>query len=223
MGDRNERVNIYLSASDNERLIARGGESNGNLTQVHLIQSNDKLRRGQDDMRLSLAANLNKIADLEDEEDRLEKSIVNLRGFAKNLGAMNRINEKLVKKNMAFQGKTRALLSDKYDSLYRIMCHHVFMLIGFVVGMFILWMFNFVEFGTCVSEVTLHGTIVMVFMFTFREEFQHVKSIRGVMDLKDTEYYTLYKRCQPSITELEEELKDIKKGNDFLNDLLDRQ
>ena len=136
---------------------------------------------------------------------------------------MNRINESLAKKYSAFQGRTRILLTDNYNALYYIAIHQVIILFGFV-GMFIIfWWFNIVTFGYAVLESILQGFLVGGFLFKFRKEFQHVKSVIHQPDFKTTEYFTLYQKCQPGITELEEELKEIKKGNDFLNDLIDLQ
>jgi Asp-tRNA(Asn)/Glu-tRNA(Gln) amidotransferase C subunit len=206
-----ERVNIYLS---NSEVTSLNELSEKNMTQVYIIKTNDKLRKDQSIMSQIISSRDIKISELEDDSERMEISITNLRGFVKNFGEMNKINEQLVKKYTTFQDKTRILLADKYNVILHIKWFQYGTL--FVCGLLniIIWLFNIISFGMALSSVLIYWTLMLTFMFKFHEFRQ---------DIKNTEYFILYHRCQPSIKELEEDLKKIKKGNDFLNDLIDLQ
>ena len=123
----------------------------------------------------------------------------------------------------SFQKKTNALLAGEYKLFHKVVYDRVLELVIYSFVCMGLYWFGVVDFGVMVSGIMAQITLFLGFMRTFAIDFKFIKSVRCPLNLKNTEYYVLFQRCQPLITETEEELKEIKKGNDFLNDLIDLQ
>ena len=202
-----DRVNIYLSNVEVERLNKKPTE---NMAQVYLIQNNDKMKKDQIAMEKIIQRHEDKINELEDEIERLETSAVNLRGFVKNVGEMNKINNQLSSTYKTFQEKTGSLLKDQHIVIQSVGTHQILSFASIISLMFILWWFNGVDFSHVVFEISMQGAIFASFYINFNKHFSDAKH-----------YIALQKKYNAIIKESHDELKEAEKGNDFLNDLVD--
>lgn len=223
MDDSSKHINIYLSPDDKSRMDAKKVESPENMSQAYLIQSYDKMRREFDTLKIELGEKTRECETLEEDNERMEKTVTNIKGFVKNLGEMYKKNDQLKKRYSKFQNETSILLADSYNTIYRLVCDKVCTLLTIMGICLILWYFNCMTFSDIVFTATLDLSLMAVSLYTFRLECSYIKDIRVTPNIKDTKYHILRQKYMPVINDLDAELTELEKGNEFLNDLIDMQ
>lgn len=218
-----KQINIYLSDADKTEMNKKAVESTENMSQQYIILSHDKMRIANEQLSEELAELQRKCDELEEDNERMEKTVMNLKGFVKNIGEMNKLNIQLKKTYAKFQNESRNLIVDNYNTIYKLLCDKaVSMCIIFIVYM-ILWFMNCVSFVDVVLSVTLDSVLIMFTFRSFRYECSYVKDIRYAPDIKDTKYHAIHHKYATVISEKMSALAEIEKGNEFFNDLIDMQ
>ena len=218
-----KQINIYLSDADKTEMNKKAVESTENMSQKYIILSHDKMRIANEQLSEELAELQRKCDEFEEDNERMEKTVMNLKGFVKNIGEMNKLNIQLKNTYTKFQNESRNLIVDNYNTIYKLLCDKVAsMCISFIVYM-ILWFMNCASFVYVVLLVTLDAALIMFTFLSFCNEFSYVKDIRYAPDIKDTKYHVIQHKYAPVISEKTSALAKIEKGNEFLNDLIDMQ
>lgn len=210
-------VNIYLNREE------RFKNSTNNECQAYIINSHDKMLQEYNSMKRELEYANNKIYELEGENDRLEKSLINLRGFVKNLSEMNKVNRNLYKKYAEFQNETRTLLMNQYAIVHQF-TYDMYLDTAFVLAICaILYWFKFISMIDLIFTLTFKFGMFTVKICNYQKYMPYIKNIFKKINLNDTPYYDVSKKMLPKIQVIQDELKNIEAGNNFLNDLIDLQ
>lgn len=219
-----KQINIYLSDADKTEMNKKAVESTENMIQQYIILSHDKMRIANEQLSEELAELQRKCDELEEDNERMEKTTMNLKEFVKNMRKMNKLNIQLKKTYAKFQNESRNLIVDNYKTIYRLLIDKAASLCGFFIVYMILWFTNCASF---VDVVIISMPNFILNMFTFRSfynECSYVKGIRYVLlDIKDTKYHVIHNKYAPVISEKMSALAEIEKDNEFLNDLIDMQ
>ena len=161
--------------------------------------------------------------ELDEDNESMKETVMNLKVFVKNIGEMNKLNIQIKKTYEKFQNESRNLIVDNYNTIYKLICAKaVLMCIIFIVYVFLRFM-NCVSFLDVVLSVTLYAALIMFTSRLFCNECSYVKDIRYAPDIKDTKYHVIHNKYTPVISEKMAALAEIEKDNEFLNDLIDIQ
>lgn len=221
--------NIYLSTKDtpteNISVVQAARNNAGKYTssQQYIIQRFEHMSKAYEQTKDELTEASIRCDLLEEDNERMEKSITNLRGFVKNMAEMNRMNDKLKKKYDKFQSETKDLLVVNYTLVYQLVYDRLFMTSIVAILCVLLCYFNYMTLRNVSIIIFLEFTLMFITFTSFREECSFIKSIRVSPHIKDTKYQVLHQRYMATIKEISVELHDAEKGNDFLNDLIDLQ
>ena len=113
-----KQINIYLSDADKTEMNKKAVESTENMSQQYIILSHDKMRIANEQLSEKLAELQRKCEELEEDNESMEKTVMNLKGFVKNIGEMNKLNIQLKKTYAKFQNESRNLIVDNYNTIY---------------------------------------------------------------------------------------------------------
>lgn len=218
-----KQINIYLSDADKTEMNKKAVESTENMIQQYIILSHDKMRIANEQLSEELAELQRKCDELEEDNERMEKTVMNLKGFVKNIGEMNKLNIQLKKTYAKFQKESRNLIVDNYNTIYKLLCDKAASMCIIFIVYIILWFMNCASFVDVVLSVTLNAALIMFTFRSFRYECSYVKDIRYAPDIKDTKYHAIHHKYATVISEKMSALAEIEKGNEFFNDLIDMQ
>ena len=96
-------VSIYLS--ENDKIGSRNSQSDSST--AYILRSHDNMLESYTKMKSELEVVTGEKFILEEENERMEKSLSNLKGFVKNLAIMRRLNSELLKKYIKYQNDTK--------------------------------------------------------------------------------------------------------------------
>lgn len=218
-----KQINIYLSDADKTEMNKKAVESTENMSQQYIILSHDKMRIANEQLSEELAELQRKCDELEEDNERMEKTVMNLKGFVKNIGEINKLNIQLKKTYAKFQNESRNLIVDNYNTIYKLLCDKAASMCIIFIVYVILWFMNCVSFVDVVLSVTLDAVLIMFTFRSFCNECSYVKDIRYAPDIKDTKYHAIHHKYASVISEKMSALAEIEKGNEFINDLIDMQ
>lgn len=218
-----KHINIYLSDTDKTDMSKNAAKSHDNMSHQYIILSHDKMRVEYDLMTRDLAILRVRHDELEEESERMEKTITNLKGFVKNIGEMNKLNSQLKKSYSNFQNETRTIAMSNYSTIYWLVCDKVLSLFVLFTMYVMLWFMNCVTFVDITLATVLDILVIGLTMYSFREEFSFIKYSWAAPKLSDTPYKVIHQKYMPVINEKMSELAELEKGNEFLNDLIDLQ
>jgi hypothetical protein len=218
-----KQINIYLSDVDKTEMNKKAIESSENMSQQYIILSHDKMRIDRDLLNDELAELRRKYDELEDDNDQMEKTIINLKGFVKNIGEMNKLNSQINNTYSKFQTESRNLIIDNYNIIYKLI-RTTAVSIGVIFIVYIILLFmNYVTMSDIGILVALYGTLALFIVPSFYNKCPYVKDIRYVLKIKDTDYHIIHHKYHHIICDKMMELTKIENGNAFLNDLIDMQ
>ena len=221
--------NIYLSTKDNPTGThdadkhQKKFDRKTNSSQQYIIQRFEQMSKSYDELKQELAEKCMLCDSLMADNESMEKSITNLRGFVKNMAEMNRMNEKLKKKYAKFQSETKDLLVVNYNLIYKLAYDKLVMAGIMVILCALLCYFNCLTLRNASLMIFMEFTLMYITFSSFKQECSFIKSISAYPNIKNTKYQVLHQKNMPSIKEISEELHDAEKGNDFLNDLIELQ
>lgn len=212
-------INIYLSRTEKTNL-SKTTDNSSNASQAYIIASHDKMLRDYNRIKEDLSIMTAERDMLEEENERMEKSLTNLKGFVKNLALMNGLNKTLVKKYTKYQNDTYILLVEQYELVFHLI-HDVMMELLLLFLIYIsLWYFGFISFLDVVGVAMFKGTITAYKWTFYKTKVQHIKNIRSPPKIEDTKFHNIRKKNMNSIDEKLGEIKELESGNAFLSDPL---
>lgn len=213
---KHDNVNIYLSTTDTQKL-----ENGSSKNEMYLIMTYDKMRQDYDNQKKCLVKFESDIAALEDDNDHMERSIQNLRGYVKNMSELAKLNKSISDKYKAYQADTESIAVANYQIIKSMITKNIAMMFIISVAYFLLWAFDVIYFEEIVFNLGIVLPIVGIYTYGFRQNYWCVANMFKRVDVKHTMYYNIKQTYVTAINNKLEEIVEITKGNDFLNDLVD--
>jgi len=201
---RRNPVNIYLSDAEMK-------ESKSSDGMEYIIAQNNKMVAERDEMKLQIILITTELREITEENEQNEKTIINLKGFVKNLGEINKSHIEISNYRRLYQKDTAALLKSNYNMYAALIFMFVAILMCEVV-VHLICSFAFTVF----VDITYMSVIVMM-----RHEIKD--AWRNTIHKKNKKYDELCRNWVSVLCESQKELKALNDGNDFLNDLIDVQ
>lgn len=193
-------VNIFLSEHEMKSM------KDANDATEYLIMQNNKILQERDRMKEELARTKARLDDIIEDADRDEKRIINLKGFAKNLAELNATRITMADYYRLYQNDTARLLKHQYEE-------YTFLVLT-MLGLFLCELLSLVFGATGITFVMF--VIALIFM---RHMIKSVWS--DVLNGKNLRYDDLVLKWVDIIRGCKKDVKEITKGNDFLDELID--
>jgi hypothetical protein len=209
-------VSIYLS--ENDKIVSRNSQSDSST--AYILRSHDNMLESYTKMKSELEAVNGEKFILEEENERMEKSLSNLKGFVKNLAIMRRLNSELLKKYIKYQNDTKNLLMEQYEITASVVYDNVMELILILVIYLFLYYFGLVRFIEMVLFIVLKGSFNLVKWTIYTRQLPYIKMAFKCIDIVDTKLYIIEQKNKQYINDRMTELKEIEKANEFLTDPL---
>ncbi len=171
------------------------------------------------------------LKEIEDDNEHMEVSKTNLKGYVSNMNVLNRNYKKLIENYNSHISKIRKNLTDKHkidiskiskicDDVQKILMYHLFIFISINFLLFFICFYkgvNFIFVTTCVLVFTTMWTHLYLCIAPFYGElmkFKNIESFPGTEIFPDIQNF-------PDIVKIKEELKELYRGNDLLDQLID--
>jgi hypothetical protein len=195
-------VNFYFGGLDKAGFVNPSDSADKKSTN-YIIFQNDRLHAMLKKLEDELHELTLKNDELENDNESLETSKTNLKGYVQNQGEYNRLSKKLVDVyETAITGinkyKDELEWNIKYLGLAFILLE---------IALFIYKLYNFDLFGA-IEMFILNGAVAYIVSKVYKPYTEIVK----IRNIKYTQ----------TVVKIKEELKETSKGNDYLNDLIDR-
>jgi hypothetical protein len=201
-------VNIYLSDTE---LKDNTSDCTPSLYKQYIITQNNKMLKERDTMQDELNDIKIDLQEITEENERNEKTIINLKGFVKNLGEINKIQTILNKSHKLYQRDTSQLLMANYRAYMTLLL----IFVGFVLCSI------FVHLMNSSLLVVLLDITYLITLFVFRYEIK--TAWFNNLYQKNKKYDKLVAQWTTALRNYQKELGELNAGNDFLNDLIDVQ
>ena len=198
------KFNIYLS--DNELKSMKNKED----ATEYLILQNNKILKERDEMKEELNIIKSQLEEMTEESERYEKSIINLKGFAKNLGEMHKYQVSLDEYRRLYQKETANLFKQQYKEYSALILLMLVMFIGELLALI---------FGDVFRIVILLSQFILLVITRYVIKEVCSDTMHGT----NKKYDELVSKWTGILCDCKKEIYDITKGNDFLNDLIDIQ
>lgn len=221
--NKQKQINIYLSDSDKNDLRNKANISTDNMSQQYIILNNDKMRIANNKLSNDLGNLQLRFDELDEDSGRMEKTITNLKGFVKNIGEMNKLNNQLKKSYSKFQKDTRNILVTSCHTTNRLMFDKVFS--GFVIVIiyiFLLYM-DCVTVSSVTLALVLEVLVITTSIFAFNGDYAFITNSMDDTNIDETKYNQMRKKYTSFIADKIADLAELERGNEFLNDLIDMQ
>lgn len=205
--DKTFNINIY---DKNKKTI----ESANNKSESYLIISNEELNNKNRELLIEINELNNNIGDLENDSDKMEKSITYQRGLLHNFNSNKKLQLELIKKYKKLVTKNIELsnyILEKYNILLKIINYSL-------LSSFALMLMSLLIFGDLISFLVYIMIIISSFyiisdtLYDFNPYHFHSQVEKYRYDIK-TQYN--------GITICVNDIEKFSKNNDFVSDLFD--
>ena len=204
MDDKTVNINIY---KNNKETI----ENSDNKSETYIIISNEELNNRNRELLESMLQLENTISDLENDNERMEKSINYQRGLLHNFNHIKNYQNTQLKEYNKFKSKileTEKFLVNENNKHFKMMQFNIFALCLFSIA------FTPYDLYNNIFHII---TIISVFFMSkliFSYEKDNVSVFMKNYKLKENQF-------KNKISELESDIKTITSKSDFISDLID--
>ena len=201
------KINIY---NENKEQI----EKSKNQSESYLILSNEELNNKLRDAINDISEMNAEKLELENDNERMEKSITYQRGLLHNFNGLNKLYEKKIKiQSDILKQKSDYILNfkNKYQKFQDTMFYN--MVITLLFNLLIILMVDnkFIQL-TMINIISLSSFKYLPQVFNCRKDD---------FTIMDSNFDNKEKVILPKLTEIQEEIDLIKGKNDFISDLID--
>jgi hypothetical protein len=200
--DTKQPVNFYFGGLEKSGLI-NNTDSVDKTSTNYIIFQNDHLHTRVKDLEDQVSELTVLVSELEDDNESLEQSKTNLKGYVQNQGEYNRLSKNLIEiYDNAIGGLNKHKEELEWNAKY--------FGIAFIVFEVCLLIYKFYNFDIIgITElIMINGGGGYVLMKTYKPYVEIVK-------IKNVKY-------TQSVLKIKEQMKEASKGNDYLSELIDK-
>jgi hypothetical protein len=196
-------VNFYFGGLESSGLVSGDISDNSKTSTNYIILQNDHLHTRVKELEDEVRDLTKQVEELEDDNESLETSKTSLKGYVQNQGEFNRLSKKLVE---VYDTSINGITKSKDELEWNIK----FLGISFIVlelCLFLMKLYYFDIYGIIEMSI-LNGTGCYIAMKVYKP-YSDIVKIKNVRHLQ-------------VVVKIKEDMKDASKGNDYLNELIDR-
>jgi outer membrane murein-binding lipoprotein Lpp len=195
-------VNFYFGNLENSGLVS-GSDTTDKASTSYIILQNDFLHSKVKELEDQVHELTAQVAELEDDNESLETSKTSLKGYVHNQGEFNKLSKKLVD---IYDYSINSIAKSKDELEWNVKFLGL-AFIAFECALMIYKLYNFDIFGI-IELAVLNGIGCYIAMKVYKPYLDIIK----IKDIKN----------RPMVIKIESDMKEASKGNDYLNDLIDR-
>lgn len=204
MDDKTVNINIYKNNKDTI-------ENSDNKSETYIIVSNDELNNKNRELLESMLQLESTISDLENDNEKMEKSITYQRGLLHNFNYIKNYQNKQLEEYNKFKSKiaeAQTFLVNENKKHFNMMRLNIFMLC-----LFSLVLTPYDLYNNAIHIITIVSTFYASKLI-FSYERDSVSNFMKNYELKETEF-------KNKISKLDSDIKTITSKSDFISDLID--
>jgi hypothetical protein len=207
------KYSIYLTTEEKKDTLKV------NAYQGYIINMNDRLNHGYNEMKKELEETKLELDQRDDELGREEKSNTNLRGATHNINALNQLNQKIKNQYVKYQSNTIDLIKIRNNQLQTFVLNHfMFILISIFVCV-ILWYMNIIASDYVIFHIIWH---IVDLATSLRAE--HIRNIitKKYKNIKaDSDFVFITNKYMPVIKQYTCDINKLVIANDYLSEYID--
>jgi hypothetical protein len=217
---RRPHVNIYLTDDESAEIKTRNTtESEKGNAYMYMIH--DKLRKDYDAIADDLKITESKCETIEDECDRQEKTIINLKGYVQNLNSINNLNANLIEKYAKFQKETAAAALASYNDVRYFINGAFSMMLSVIFLQVVCWYMDIISFNAAIGNVIGVSPIFAYYIFRIHIDYWRLSTAHKRVNVKNTPLYIIDQFYTYDIMNIKNEIMDVSSSIDFLSGALD--
>jgi len=199
-------VNFYFGGLDKSGLV-NSSELTDKTSINYIIFQNDCLHTRVKELENEVRELTNQVSELEDDNESLEISKTNLKGYVKNQGEFNRLSKNLVS---VYDTAIGTITKYKDELEWNVKYFGILFLVFEVIVFFyrIYYITNIIDIFGLIEMLIINGLAGYVVMKIYKPYCEIIK-IKNIKQLQ-------------TVVKIKEQMKESSKGNDFLNELIDR-
>lgn len=205
--DQTFNINIF---KDNKESI----ESSNNKSESYILLANEKLNNTNRDLIIELNELQNNMNDLENDNERMEKSITYQRGLLHNFNDIKNNQENMIKqykKRVESNNKLNIKIMQEFINIMKII-PYTFFTLCVIMGISNI----FIPIDVITFLITIIIYISSLFLIKLIFDFNETRMINYIDNYKNNE-----KIYQKSINDIYDNIKKITSKSDFIGDLID--
>jgi hypothetical protein len=196
-------VNFYFGNLETSGLIGEVSETSNKTSTNYIILQNDFLHNRVKELEDEVSDLSKQVEELEDDNESLEISKTSLKGYIKNQGEFNRLSKNLVE---IYDNSINNISKSKDELEWNLKFFGAaFVMLEIVIILYKIYnldMYGIVDF----MIINGFGFYVITKIYKSYCEIVKIKNIKNTV----------------SVFKIKEDMKEASKGNDYLNDLIDR-
>ena len=209
MSTEDQTFNINIFKENKESI-----ESSNNKSESYILLANEKLNNTNRDLLIELNELQNNINNLENDNERMEKSITYQRGLLHNFNDIKNNQENIIKqykKRIEAHNKYSIKLMKETETLINILQYTLIISCFLILS---IYMFISLDIISCLfSLITFISSKIII---TNYYNFNETRMIEYIDNYKNNE-----KIYQKSINDIYDNIKKITSKSDFIGDLID--
>lgn len=214
------RYNIYLN--DNEtRNIKENNVTEADKGNAYMFLIHDKLRKDHDELRYELIKMQEQYTEIENDNGRMEKTIINLKGYIRNINTLNNLNKLMVKKYIQYQKDTAETTKVGYSDVRYFINNGINMILTIILLQVLLCVTGLILFNTMVFNLINLTPVFAYYIYKIRVNYWDLLTSHSRLNIKLTQLHGITQHYNHEITKIKEDIKEVSRGIDFLSEVLD--